>query len=271
MTEAVWTLTPAVREEPLRRLLWVLPVAILLVLAALLVLGHWLHGSASLKPPPPPIRARIYELPPSPGTAPSQATPSHPAPSRAAPPPTQARPRPTPPPSRPHTRSEIAHPLPHGNVAVPKPRPRSPTPAPPAPARPHIDWSRLHSDVNAAVAAANNRHSTPLQIHDPNTLTAHFYIASVLRKLQDVGNLNYPGQLTGVSVVRLRIDRHGKLIGLKLLKSSGNPALDRAAENIVRMSAPFAPFPNRLLRKTHRLELTCYMDFYGYRQLYTEY
>ncbi|HDO34007.1 MAG TPA: energy transducer TonB, partial [Chromatiales bacterium] len=80
-----------------------------------------------------------------------------------------------------------------------------------------------------------------------------------------------PGQLTGVSVVRLRIDAHGRLVSLKILKSPGNPALDRAAEGIVRMSAPFAPLPSRLRRKTPGIELTLYMDFYGYRQLYTEY
>ena len=37
------------------------------------------------------------------------------------------------------------------------------------------------------------------------------------------------------------------------------------------MSAPFAPFPARLRRKTPHIELICYLDFYGYRQLYTDY
>ncbi|HDK03192.1 MAG TPA: TonB family protein, partial [Gammaproteobacteria bacterium] len=66
-------------------------------------------------------------------------------------------------------------------------------------------------------------------------------------------------------------DAHGRLVGLKILKSQGNPALDRAAEGIVRMSAPFAPLPSRLRRKTPGIELTLYMDFYGYLRLYTEY
>ena len=257
MTEAVWPL-PTTHEEPIRRLLWVLPAAVLLVLLALLVLGHWLRGGAVPPPRPRPIEARIYELPPAPGTAPS--TPARPRQ------PTPIRPRLRSRPARPAVRAEIAPPSVRGTLPIPAAKPRAP-----APAAPRIDWARLRSDVNAAVATATGRRSAPLQIHDPHTLTAHFYIASVLRKLQEIGNLNYPGQLTGVSVVRLRIDVHGRLVGLKLLHSSGNPTLDRAAEDIVRVSAPFAPLPSRLRRKTPSIELTLYMDFYGYRQLYTEY
>lgn len=254
MTEAVWPL-PTTHEVPIRRLLWVLPAAILLVLLALLVLGHWLRVGAVPTPRPRPIEARIYELPPAPGAAPAR--PRQPAP---------ARPRPRSRPAEPAARAVI----PPSSVRGPLPMPTA-GPRAPASAAPRIDWARLRSDVNAAVATATGRRSAPLQIKDPNALTAHFYIASVLRKLQEVGNLNYPGQLTGVSVVHLRIDAHGRLVGLKILKSPGNPALDRAAEGIVRMSAPFAPLPSRLRRKTPGIELTLYMDFYGYRKLYTEY
>ncbi len=255
MTEAVWPL-PDTHEVPIRRLLWVLPAAILLVLLALLMLGHWLRGGAVPTPRPRPIEARIYELPPSPGAAPSApARPRQPAP-----------PRPRPQPAGPAARAGITPPSVRGTLPMPAAKPRAP-----APAAPRINWARLRSDVNAAVATATGRRSAPLQIQDPNALTAHFYIASVLRKLQEVGNLNYPGQLTGVSVVHLRIDAHGRLVGLNILKSQGNPALDRAAEGIVRMSAPFAPLPSRLRRKTPGIELTLYMDFYGYRRLYTEY
>ncbi len=258
MTEAVWPL-PSTHEGPIRRLLWVLPAAILLVLLALLVLGHWLRGGAVPTPHLRPLEARIYELPPAQGAAPSAPARSAPARPRQ---PTLIRPRP----AKPAARAGIPPPSVRGTLPIPTAKPHAP-----APAAPRIDWARLHSDVNAAVATATGRRSAPLQIKDPNALTAHFYIASVLRKLQEVGNLNYPGQLTGVSVVHLRIDAHGRLVSLKILKSPGNSALDRAAEGIVRMSAPFAPLPSRLRRKTPGIELTLYMDFYGYRQLYTEY
>jgi protein TonB len=260
MTEVVWPL-PTTHEVPIRRLLWVLPAAILLVLLALLVLGNWLRSGAVPTPRPRPMEARIYELPPAPGAAPS--APARPAPAHPRQP-IPIRPRPRSRPAKPAARAEIAPA--RGTLPIPTAKPRAP-----APAAPRIDWAKLHRDVNAAVATATGRRSAPFQIKDPNTLTAHFYIASVLRKLQEVGNLNYPGQLTGVSVVRLRIDVHGRLVGLKILKSPGSPALDRAAEGIVRMSAPFAPLPSRLRRKTPGIELTLYMDFYGYRQLYTEY
>ncbi|NQY04376.1 MAG: TonB family protein, partial [Halieaceae bacterium] len=47
----------------------------------------------------------------------------------------------------------------------------------------------------------------------------------------------------------------GVLEDIRVLSSSGYSVLDDAAVKIVRMAAPFAPFPNELRATTDRLEI----------------
>lgn len=132
-----------------------------------------------------------------------------------------------------------------------------------------MNWSKLNQQINAAVAATVNRSELP-QIHDPHTMIARYYLATVLRKLQRIGDMNYPGNLVGITRIMVVIGRHGELIGYKLLDSSGNVALDRVSDNIVHMSAPFAPFPAKMSKETSRVKLTITMRFEGYRDLNPE-
>jgi len=80
------------------------------------------------------------------------------------------------------------------------------------------------------------------------------------RKIETIGNLNYPdaarrlgiyGQLKLLVVV----EANGGLRDVRVLVSSGEPVLDQAAENIVRLAAPFAPFSQELLQSTDVLEI----------------
>ncbi len=57
-------------------------------------------------------------------------------------------------------------------------------------------------------------------------------------------NLKYPAEAGGRSgqvIYEVRVRRDGMLLGLAMRKSSGSPDLDRAAEEAIRRSAPFAP------------------------------
>ncbi len=59
-------------------------------------------------------------------------------------------------------------------------------------------------------------------------------------------NLVYPreaGGRSGVTRFEMVLHRSGQVISLKLLTSSGHPALDRAAREAIERSLPFAPFP----------------------------
>ena len=87
-----------------------------------------------------------------------------------------------------------------------------------------------------------------------------FYLNSWRRKVETVGNLNYPQeakrrQIYGSLRLLVALLPDGKVKEIDLLESSGHPELDAAAIRIVRLSAPFAPFPDELRRSTDILEI----------------
>ena len=71
------------------------------------------------------------------------------------------------------------------------------------------------------------------------------------KKVERVGNLNYPEearrkQIYGNLRLLVSINRDGSLYEVLVLESSGQPLLDQAAQRIVRLAAPFAPFTGDL-------------------------
>jgi protein TonB len=81
------------------------------------------------------------------------------------------------------------------------------------------------------------------------------------RKVEAVGKLNYPAQarqqgLSGSLLLTVRIAPDGQLIDATLRRSSGHPVLDRAAQDIVRWAAPYAPFPPDIRAEADRLVIT---------------
>lgn len=87
-----------------------------------------------------------------------------------------------------------------------------------------------------------------------------FYLNSWRRKIENVGNLNYPqkarkNKLYGSLRLMVAILPDGSLKEVELLESSGHQVLDNAAIRIVRLSAPYAPFPDGLRQSTDVLEI----------------
>ena len=87
-----------------------------------------------------------------------------------------------------------------------------------------------------------------------------FYLNSWRRKIETVGNLNYPqkarkSKLYGSLRLMVAILPDGSLKEVELLESSGYQVLDDAAIRIVRLSVPYAPFPDELRRSTDVLEI----------------
>lgn len=86
------------------------------------------------------------------------------------------------------------------------------------------------------------------------------YLLDWRRRLEAVGNQYYPeasirygmyGDLRMLVVIR----QDGSLEDIQLLSSSGYAVLDEAAIKIVRMAAPYAPFPPELKATTDKLEI----------------
>ena len=87
-----------------------------------------------------------------------------------------------------------------------------------------------------------------------------FYLNSWRRKIEKIGNLNYPAEarrrkLYGSLRLMVAILPDGSLREVELLESSGHRVLDDAAVQIVKLASPFAPFPDELRETTDVLEI----------------
>jgi len=87
------------------------------------------------------------------------------------------------------------------------------------------------------------------------------YLDAWQRKVERVGNLNYPDEakrkkLYGNLVLHVAVRADGSINNIRILHSSGHKLLDDAAIRIVKLAAPFAPFPPGIMKDTDILDIT---------------
>ena len=83
------------------------------------------------------------------------------------------------------------------------------------------------------------------------------YLNMWRQKCERIGRVNYPpGQLEGEVLMLVSILSNGHLDAVKVLKSSGYNALDKAALATVRQAAPFQPFTVDMRKEYEVLEFT---------------
>ena len=86
------------------------------------------------------------------------------------------------------------------------------------------------------------------------------YVDDWRLKVERIGNINYPegarGKMYGSLILAVGIKADGDIDTVEVMRSSGFQLLDRAAERIVRMSAPYSPFPPDVRRDTDILVIT---------------
>lgn len=109
-----------------------------------------------------------------------------------------------------------------------------------------------------------------------NTRESRFarYLEEWRQRVEEIGNRNYPeearrGDLTGVLSLEVAVDAQGNLREIRPRESSGHPSLDRAAARIVRMAAPFPPFPAEIREDTDVLRFVYRWEFGTDRTLRT--
>ncbi|MBE5529531.1 hypothetical protein A9J41_05310 [Laribacter hongkongensis] len=222
----------------------------------------WTLGGSAVRPLPaalPPLEAWLVTAPPPPPpVVPARAEPAPPPP--AEPPPKVARaaiPQP-PPPRKPAP--------PKAEPVVPRTETRTPEPplrTPPAGASAR-DWladaralARDDRDSGRNQPVSQRSARVGSSSRDP---VLRAYADGWRRKVEDVGRLNYPESaraqgLAGRLVLAADIAPDGTLLSARIEKGSGQPELDSAALNIVRLAAPYAPFPPALARDYDRLTL----------------
>ncbi len=142
-----------------------------------------------------------------------------------------------------------------------------PVPAPPPLAGKSIaELAHAVATLEATRATANQPGSAPaprvrrLGEAPVGDVEFDFYLESWRRKVERIGNLNYPRQarergLTGSLRLLAVIAADGTLSEVRVLQGSGHPELDEAATRIVRLAAPYSPFPPRLRETTDLLEI----------------
>lgn len=101
-----------------------------------------------------------------------------------------------------------------------------------------------------------------------NTRESRFarYLEQWRRRVEEVGNANYPEEarrqdMTGVLSLEVAVAADGTLKEIRPRSSSGHPSLDRAATRIVRMAAPFPPFPEIIREDTDVLRFVYRWEF----------
>ena len=101
------------------------------------------------------------------------------------------------------------------------------------------------------------------------------YLDAWRRKVERVGNLNYPDEakrrkLYGNLVLHVAIRPDGSVRAINVRKSSGHKLLDDAAIRIVKLSAPFAPFPAEIRKETDILDIIRTWQFRNNDQLFSK-
>lgn len=92
------------------------------------------------------------------------------------------------------------------------------------------------------------------------------YLDSWRRRVERVGTMNFPSAAhlkngTGTPVVEVTIDADGKLAHAIVRRSSGRPELDDAAIRILKLAAPFEPFPRAMSAKHDQIRIAYEWEF----------
>ena len=87
------------------------------------------------------------------------------------------------------------------------------------------------------------------------------YIDTWRAKVERIGTLNYPAEAREKRIyaslrLTVAIKANGEVEAIEINQSSGHKFLDRAAERIVRLAAPFEPFPAAIKSDTDILHIT---------------
>lgn len=100
------------------------------------------------------------------------------------------------------------------------------------------------------------------------------YMREWINRVERIGNLNYPDRarrekLSGTLILDVVINSDGELIEIELRKSSGHQVLDDAAKRIVKLAAPYSPFPEKLKDEADIIHITRSWEFMNNSKMQT--
>lgn len=129
-----------------------------------------------------------------------------------------------------------------------------------------MEMVNLSEEINQSMRAYARR---PKQVY-VSARTQEFkyanYMAEWVKKVERVGNLNYPdvARREGVSgklLLDVALNPDGSVRNITLLKSSGHAAIDEAAIRIVNLAGPYPPFSPEISKEADILHITRTWEF----------
>lgn len=148
--------------------------------------------------------------------------------------------------------------------------------------RPKLDMNALQEQIaefSAEYVQAQEKQARRTRNLYINSVSAHRHVAAAYEKawqekIERIGNLNYPDEarrknLAGSLLLSVSLNRDGTVRDIRVRQSSGFEVLDDAAIRIVRLAAPFAPFPAELREEADVLVINRTWKFFSDSHLAT--
>ncbi|WP_290649776.1 energy transducer TonB [Aquisalimonas sp.] len=110
------------------------------------------------------------------------------------------------------------------------------------------EWRALHPS-RQRINARTRAHEAAAYMHD------------WIRRIEEVGNLNYPDEarrrgLSGRLILEVTLDRDGSVAGIQVLERSPHAVLDESAKRVVTLAGPFEAIPEEVLGGKDQLVIT---------------
>jgi len=126
--------------------------------------------------------------------------------------------------------------------------------------------AQLGTEVRLSQQSSDNNKTKRVSQVSTHQFLAAQYQKDWENKVERIGNMNYPEvaarkNFSGRLTMDVGVRADGSIQSIVITRSSGHPSLDEAAKNIVKMSAPFAPFPTELLKEANVLVITRVWQF----------
>jgi protein TonB len=124
-----------------------------------------------------------------------------------------------------------------------------------------LEIDRLTAELDRRTLSASQRDRRKAVNASTQEYKYAAYLESWRRKVEKIGNLNYPEEakrrkLHGNLLMLVSVRADGTVERISVRRSSGHSVLDDAAVRIVRLAAPFAPFPPEIREEVDVLDIT---------------
>jgi len=138
----------------------------------------------------------------------------------------------------------------------------------------NMDIANLSAEIDRSVQAFSKQVKHRFIAANASEYRDAAYLDAWRAKVERIGNINYPDEarrrnLTGSLVLDVAINANGTLNDVRIRRSSGHKILDDAAIHIVKLAAPFAPFPEEMRKDTDVLHIIRGWQFLNNHRLTT--